>query len=82
MAKLEREIGNACIKENIYTTDCDDNATREGRPVFLDELAPDRGDDMKKVMPECGIFCQVEFAHIMDPLVDQVMSGEKSISKI
>lgn len=33
---------------------------------FLDELQPDEGDELEYVMPDCGLFCDVEFAHLID----------------
>ena len=48
MAKLERDIKHSCLKES------------DGRPLFLDELAPNRGDFPNEIMPECGLFCPLE----------------------
>jgi len=45
-AKLEREIGASCI-----------HTKKDGR-IFLDELAPDRGNMMEEIMDECGIYCE------------------------
>lgn len=33
-------------------------------PLFLDELHPDRGRYPTGVMPECGIFCEIEFMNL------------------
>jgi hypothetical protein len=33
--------------------------------IYLDELGPKAGNPTDLVTGECGIFCQVEFAHIM-----------------
>jgi hypothetical protein len=82
MAKLEREIGATCIKKNVKETDCEDNVVRRGEQVYLDELDPDAGDNIKEVVPECGIFCQVEFAHLMDAQVDKIVSGEIKINDV
>lgn len=38
--------------------------------VFLDELQKNEGDDSEFVMPDCGIFCSVEFAHIIDKEIE------------
>lgn len=51
MAKLEREVGRSCLK--------DDN----GR-IFLDELAPTVGNMSKPLVPECGFFCGDEGKYI------------------
>ena len=47
MAKLEREIGHAVNKD------------KEG-PVYLDELAPDRGNFIRDVPADCGFTCELE----------------------
>jgi len=47
MSKLERKIGHSCLKELIGD---------ETKPLFLDELDPDRGD-INEVFPQCNIFC-------------------------
>lgn len=52
MRKLERTIGHSCLKEKI------DGDTK---PLFLDELSPERGDFPTEIMPECGLFCELEF---------------------
>ena len=48
MAEIERLRGFACHKE------------KDGTPLFLDELAPDRGEFCKELLPECGLFCELE----------------------
>jgi len=35
--------------------------------TFLDELKEDEGNLPKEVLPECGIFCSVEFEHLISP---------------
>lgn len=74
MAEVEREAGHACIKEDLP----DDKFI----PIFLDELAPSKGRIPKAVVPECGIFCQVEFAHLIDSRTERVLNGELSICEI
>ena len=44
MAKLERVVGRSCLKD-------------EKGKVFLDKLEPDRGRELKIIIPECGFFC-------------------------
>lgn len=53
MAKIERERGFASHKE------------KDGTPIFLDELSPNRGEFTREIMPECGIFCEVEAFDIL-----------------
>ncbi|PHN00539.1 hypothetical protein CRP01_41740 [Flavilitoribacter nigricans DSM 23189 = NBRC 102662] len=74
MAKAERNAGHACIKEDLP----------EGgsKPVFLDELEPEQGRIPTAVIPSCGIFCQVDFANLIDPKTEKVMSGEMEICEV
>ena len=44
-AKLEREVGYSILKD-------------KNGPLYLDELAPDRGNMNTEIFPECGIMCQ------------------------
>jgi len=45
-ARMEREIGATCIKD------------QKGR-VWLDELDPERGRDQPPIVSDCGIFCEL-----------------------
>lgn len=49
-AKQERDCGHANLNERLYG---------KRVPVFLDELAPNRGRLEDEVMEECSIFCQI-----------------------
>ena len=64
MASAEREVGGTCLKH-------------EDGPKWLDELPPHEGNIPNAVIPNCGMFCQIEFVHIMDARVEDVMKGEK-----
>jgi hypothetical protein len=66
MAKAEKKIGATCLKD------------KNGK-IYLDELDPNAGNQSDLVTGECGIFCQVDFAHIMSKKVDDVLKGKKSI---
>ena len=68
MAEIERIVGATCLKDE------------HGR-IWLDELDPNRGDDVKAIMPECSIICQIEFANIEDPQTQLVMSGQLDINE-
>ena len=50
--------------------------------VFLDELNPKAGKGTKMVIPECGSFCQSEFADIKDKRTALIMSGKLHISQL
>ena len=52
MAKLEREIGHAVCSEEIP------GAGRKKRPVWLDELDPDRGDFNRDQPANCSLLCE------------------------
>lgn len=66
MAEVERIIGASCLKD------------ANGK-VYLDELDPNRGDDVKPIEPDCSLFCAIEFAEMEDPQTKKVMNGELSI---
>lgn len=70
MAEVEREVNATCLKD------------KNGERLFLDELNPKAGNSSDLVFGECGIFCQVEFAHIMSKKVDDVLNGKKSIYEV
>lgn len=56
MAALERKVGASCLTQEV--------GNRKHVPLFLDELHPDRGRYPTEVMPECGIFCEIEFMNL------------------
>lgn len=33
---------------------------------FLDELLSDEGNDLDYIMPDCGLFCDIEFSYLID----------------
>lgn len=68
MAELERDLGHTCLR-------------KDDQPLYLDELDPGAGRKLKIVMPDCGSFCQIEFADLISPKVKKVMSGEESIGR-
>lgn len=69
MAEIDRIVGATCLK--------DDN----GR-VWLDELDPSRGDNVKPIPIQCSIVCEIEFADIMDDRTKLIMEGKMSIKDI
>lgn len=74
MAETERAAGHSCIKKDL--------PDGGSIPVFLDELKPSKSNIQKAVIPDCGLFCQVEFAHLIDPRTDKILNGELLISKL
>jgi len=65
MSKLERKVGNSCIKG-----------------VFLDELSPTAGKHEPPIVPDCGTFCEIEFADILDPNTEKVLAGYKTMKQL
>ena len=49
---------------------------------FLDELKPTEGKPEKPITPNCGTFCEIEFADIIDPMTEEVYSGLKDLGQI
>lgn len=70
MAEAEREIGATCLK------------TKTEKKLYLDKLNPKAGRKDDIVLPECGIFCQVDFAHLMSAKVIDIMEGKISIYQV
>jgi len=52
MARLEREIGHAVLSEEIP------GEGRKKRPVWLDELDPERGDFTRDQPANCSLLCE------------------------
>lgn len=48
----------------------------------LKDLKPEDGRDQPPILPDCGTFCEIEFAHIIDAGVESVLSGLKSIKQL
>jgi len=40
--------------------------------VPLKELDPDRGRDVKEIMPDCGVFCDLEFTDIISKEAEEI----------
>ncbi len=51
------------------------------KDLFLDELQPDVGK-YESVVPECGLFCQLEFTNLIDKQTDFVYNGDLKISDV
>lgn len=69
-SKDERLIGATCLKE------------KDGTRIFLDELDPNRGMETKPIVPDCDIYCQIEFQDIIDKRVDDILTGKLSINEV
>jgi len=49
------------------------------RGMYLDELDPADGVSVKAVVPECGTFCEVEFADLEDKNLEFVLGGKMNV---
>jgi 3'-phosphoadenosine 5'-phosphosulfate sulfotransferase (PAPS reductase)/FAD synthetase len=49
---------------------------------FLDELGINEGNHESPIVPDCGTFCEIEFAHIIDPSVEKIMDGYISMKQL
>jgi len=45
--------------------------------LYLDELTPERGRHKLPPMPECDLFCEIEFADIMSKEAEEIFKGGK-----
>ena len=70
MAQIERIVGASCLKE------------QDGTRLFLDELDPNRGVNVKPIVPDCSLTCAIEFAEIEDRQTKSILEGEMSIKDI
>jgi hypothetical protein len=52
------------------------------RGVFLDELDPEAGRKQKMIMPDCGNFCDIEFADVMHKKVEDVYKEPEQLQLI
>lgn len=68
MAEIERIVGATCLKD-------------ENGRIWLDELEPDRGNDVKAIDTDCSIICAIEFEQLVDKQTAGVMSGKLNINE-
>lgn len=50
--------------------------------TFLDELGENEGKHEPPILPDCGTFCEIEFADVIDPITDDIMDGRKHIGQL
>lgn len=80
MSKVERSAGRSCMR--VRVPDPDDPNKKISLPKWLDELDPNEGHDQKPILPDCGTFCEVEFADILDPRTQKILDGEVNINQL
>ena len=66
MAMMERNINATCLHD-------------EKGKIFLDELEPNRGMLDEPIVPECGLFCDLEFQSLIDKRVENILQGKSSV---
>jgi len=49
---------------------------------FLDELGINEGKHEPPIVPDCGTFCEIEFADIIDPQAEEVYAGYKTFKQL
>lgn len=69
-AEDERFVGATCLKE------------QDGTRIYLDKLDPKRGMEVKPIIPDCDLYCQIEFEDIIDKRVGDILKGKLSISEV
>jgi len=50
--------------------------------TFLKDLNPNEVRHDPPILPDCGTFCEIEFAHIMDQRTDEILTGLLSIKQL
>jgi len=49
---------------------------------FLDELKANEGRHNPPILPDCGTFCEIEFADIIDKGTEEVFTGNKTMKQL
>ena len=49
---------------------------------FLDELKPNEGKHEPPIVPDCGTFCEIEFADIIDANTEKVFAGYTTFKQL
>jgi len=52
------------------------------KKVWLDELDPNRGRNMKPITAECGVICATEFTEFIDERAEKLLSGQMKMEDI
>jgi 3'-phosphoadenosine 5'-phosphosulfate sulfotransferase (PAPS reductase)/FAD synthetase len=69
MIEAEAIAGHSCIK-------------KDSEPLFLKDLEPNKGHKQKIDLPDCSSICEVEFADIISPKLNDIMKEYKSIKEL
>jgi hypothetical protein len=49
---------------------------------FLDELTETEGRNEEPILPDCGTFCEIKFADLIDPITDEVLQNPNKIKQL
>lgn len=49
---------------------------------FLDELKPNEGKHEPPIVPDCGTFCEIEFADLISPNAEKVLNGYTTMKQL
>ncbi len=79
MVGLEREVGASCLKQQIPDHTAETPKNKKTVKLFLDELNPTAGRDLKIIMPDCGSFCDLELTEIEHEMLDEVEANGQQI---
>lgn len=50
--------------------------------TFLDELNPNDGNHEPPILPDCGTFCEIDFADLIHPITTEVLQYPKKIKQL
>jgi hypothetical protein len=50
--------------------------------TFLKDLDPTKGRHEPPILPDCGTFCEIEFADIIDSNTERIMSGKATMQQL
>ena len=49
---------------------------------FLKDLKPNEGKHEPPIVPDCGTFCEIEFADIIDKNTERVLNGYTTMKQL
>jgi hypothetical protein len=49
---------------------------------FLKDLKENEGHSQKPIVPDCGTFCEIEFADVIDANTERIMSGKMTMNQL
>lgn len=49
---------------------------------FLNDLKPNEGKHEPPIVPDCGTFCEIEFADVIDPNTEQILAGYTTFKQL